>query len=69
MEDIKKVAIQAVVKQGEGRANIKEAYCGFPEFTSAVTATFHVRVLTKDGGSYEVPVTTRVTYSHPVAIL
>ena len=68
-ERIETVAIRAIMKQeGVEREQIDHADCGYPELTSAVTATFHVRVFLKGGASsYEVPVATRVDYTHPVA--
>jgi len=66
---IKRAAMQALVESGQASwDDFQEARIGYPELTSAVTAVFHVRVVSKDGASYEVPVTTRVSYSHPVAI-
>jgi hypothetical protein len=65
---VEMVAIQEIVKQGRQREEVDHAHCGYPKLTSAVTATFYVRVYMKDNSSYEVPVVTRVDYTHPVAV-
>ena len=63
------VAKRAVVDQGEKAEDITEVRVGFPKLTSAVTATFYVVVtIGEDSAFYEIPVATRVTYSHPVAV-
>ena len=61
-------AIRAVVAQGEKLESITDVHRGFPKLTSAVTATFYVLVTIDGNVSYEIPVATRVSYSHPVAV-
>ena len=62
------VAKRTIIDQGEKEEDITEVHVGFPKLTSAVTATFYVKVYIGENTHYEVPVATRVSYSHPVAV-
>ena len=69
-ERIEAVAKREIADQeGIDASEISRVECGYPELTSAVTAIFWVRVWVRgNDAAYEVPITTRVDYTHPVAV-
>ena len=70
MNVIEMVAMRAIIDQeGLTREDIASANAGFPALTSGVTATINVVVTTKAGVSFTVPVTVRLEFVHPVALL
>jgi len=71
MGHIAMVAVRALLDQ-EGsltREDIVRATEGFPQLTSGVTATIHVTIEINDGSAYTVPVTVRLEFTHPVALI
>jgi len=70
MNAIEMVAVQAIIDQeGLRWEDIAKANAGFPRLTSGVTATIDVTVTTKNKISFTVPVTVRLEFVHPVALL
>lgn len=71
LDPIELIAVQSLVKETEGVKwdDVKSAKKQYPRLTSAITATFDVIVKTKDEAVYNVPVVTRVEYTHPKPLL
>jgi len=69
MDAVELSAITALVSKGYcKRGDIEKVKSGYPRLTSRVTATIEVTVILKNGISYNIPVTTRIEYTYPVAL-
>ena len=71
MDHIEMTAVQALLDQERTltRDDIVAARRSFPELTSGVTARIYVTVEVGDGSKYEIPVTVRLEFTHPVALI